>query len=197
MCGDTPIIPELNFTGPYRFRENGNSLFNSPFARSAGIYLWTVQQRSDSSHLIHYIGETTSFARRHREHLVQILGLNYGIFNPDMAQDGICELVWPGLWRDASLAGTHRHLNFYRDSTGIVLHYISILSVFFAELDIEASLRKHIEGCIGFHLRKNHPESKALYPDDNHVGTIYKKKQGEIKIASNEIIRGLDKQIPY
>jgi len=160
------------------------------------VYLWTIRQRSDESHLIHYIGETASFARRHREHLVHILGLNYGILNPDRAQDGVCELVWPGFWREASLSGSQRHLDFYRDSTAVTLDYISVLSVFFAELDVEARLRKHIEGSIGLHLRNTHPESKVLYPNDNHVG-VTGEIHGELLITATESIRGLDARISY
>lgn len=83
----------LNFAGPFVFTGDGTSVFEAPCAYSAGIYLWTIRQRSDNTHLIHYVGETTALASRHRAHLIHILGLNYGIFHPEKAQDGICELL--------------------------------------------------------------------------------------------------------
>jgi len=174
-----------------------DSVFRSPFAGSSGIYLWTVKQRRDNTHLIHYVGETTSFAKRHREHLIQILGLNYGIFNAEKAQQGICEIVWKGLWRDKTADGPLRQLDAYQKHHKDVMRYISILNIFFAELDVDSRLRKHIEGCIGWNLRNNHPEYKVLYPDDNRVGTMKQNSHGELLISSTECIRGLDSHLLY
>lgn len=101
---------ELNFIGPYTFSKSENYLFDAPCAKSPGIYLWTIRQKADNTHLIHYIGETVSFAKRHKEHLIHILGLNYGIFDPDKAQNGVCELIWPGLWRDKTPDGPWKQL---------------------------------------------------------------------------------------
>jgi hypothetical protein len=85
----------LNFEGPFTFMGSVNSVFHSPLAACPGVYLWTVRQHSDKTHLIHYVGETFALGKRHREHLIQSLGLNYGIFAPDKMQQGVCELVWP------------------------------------------------------------------------------------------------------
>ena len=187
----------LNFEGPFTFTGGGGSVFHSPFAASSGIYLWTFRQRSDNTHLIHYIGETVSLGRRHREHLIQILGLNYGIFAPDKATEGVCELLWAGLWRDKTPDGPSRQIEAYQTVHDDVTRYLVALNIFFAELKTDNRLRKHIEGCIGWNLRNKHPESKALYPDDNHVGTMPEKNHGELLIASSESIRGLASRIPY
>ena len=187
----------LNFTGPFTFMEGEMCLFQSVFTASPGIYLWTIKQDSDNAHLIHYAGETISLGKRHREHLIQILGLNYGIFDPDKACQGVSELLWKGLWRDKTAIGPLMQLKAYQGIHEDVLRYISILNVFFAELDIDNKLRKHVEGCIGWHLRNNHPEHKVLYPDDNHVGTRKNKGNGNLKISVPETIRGLDDFIPY
>lgn len=187
----------LNFEGPFTFTGGEASVFHSPFATSPGVYLWTVRQRRDDTHLIHYIGETVSLGRRHREHLIQILGLNYGIFAPGKAQEGVCELLWAGLWRDKTPDGPSRQIEAYQTSHEDVVRYLDILNIFFAELTTESRLRKHIEGCIGWNLRSNHPECKTLYPDDNHVGTMPEKNHGELLITSSKTIRGLDSRIPY
>lgn len=188
---------ELNFTGPYNFSRQNNNLFNAPCAKASGVYLWTIRQHSDGSHLIHYVGETVSFAKRQREHLIHVLGLNYGIFDPDKAQDGICDLIWPGLWRDRSPEGPLSQLKAYHSLHETVLRYINVINVFFAETEIETRLRRHIEGCIGWNLRNNHPEAKLLYPDDNRIGTKHENIHGEILIKSSEKIRGLDDIIEY
>jgi len=188
---------DLKFDGPFTFIGEWDSVFQSSLAKSSGIYLWTVRQRNDSTHLIHYVGETVSFVKRHKEHLIQILGLNYGIFDAEKAQVGVCELIWSGLWRDKSSDAPLKLIKAYETIHEEVVHYLSILNIFFAELETASSMRKHIEGCIGWNLRNNHPKSKALYPDDNYVGTMKEKNNGELLISSTERIQGLDSRILY
>jgi hypothetical protein len=84
----------IHFEGPYTFTEGDRCLFTSDYAKSEGIYLWTFRQKQDDSYLIHYIGETGGFAKRQAEHLVFILGLYYGIFDPDEAAEGRCVRVF-------------------------------------------------------------------------------------------------------
>jgi len=188
---------DLNFVGPFTLIDGKACVFHSAFAASPGIYLWTIKQDDDNTHLIHYVGETVSLGKRHREHLIQILGLNYGIFDPEKARQGVSELLWNGLWRDKTVSGPLIQLEAYRRIHEDVLRYLSILNVFFAELKGDSNLRKHVEGCIGWHLRNNHPEHKALYPNDNHVGTRKDKNNGTLRILVPETIRGLDEAIPY
>jgi hypothetical protein len=188
---------DLSFVGPFTFSDGNACLFRSAVAASPGIYLWTIVQDCDGAHLIHYVGETTSLGKRHREHLIQILGLNYGIFDPDKARQGVSELLWQGLWRDKTVSGPLMQLAAYREIHQDVLRYLSILNVFFAELHVDRDLRRHVEGCIGWHLRNNHPEHKALYPDDNHVGTMKERGNGNLHITATATIRGLDAAIPY
>ena len=187
----------LNFEGPFTFTSGGDSIFHSPFAASPGVYLWTFRQRRDDTHLIHYIGETASFGKRHREHLIQILGLNYGIIDLHQAQEGVCEFLWNGLWRDKTPNGPSRQIAAYQSVHDDVTRYLDALCIFFAVLNSDKRLRKHIEGCIGWNLRNNHPDAKVLYPDDNHIGTMRERSSGELLIRSAEHIRGLDTQIPY
>ena len=172
-------------------------MFKASCASSAGVYLWTVKQKKDGSHLIHYIGETTALAKRHREHLTNILGLNYGIFDDEKAQHGIIELIWSGLWRDRTPEGPSRQIQAYNVSHDSVLKYLSILNIFFAEVNVDKALRKHIEGCIGWNLRNKHPEEKMLYPDDNRVGVMNDRNHGVLRIHTTEIILGLDAEIRY
>ena len=188
---------DLNFVGPFTFIDGNTCLFHSAFAASSGIYLWTIKQNADNTHLIHYVGETASLGKRHREHLIHILGLNYGIFDSDKARQGIIELLWKGLWRDITADGPSLQLEAYQRIHQDVLRYLSILNIFFAELNVDSNLRKHVEGCIGWYLRNNHPEHKALYPDDNHVGTMKEKNKGNLRIKASETIKGLDGIIPY
>lgn len=189
---------DLNFARPFTFTDGNTRLFHSTFSASSGIYLWTIKQDSDNTDLIHYVGETASFGKRHREHLIHILGLNYGIFDPEKAREGISELLWKGLWRERTAGGPLLQLEAYQRIHQDVIRYLSILNVFFAELNnVDNQIRRHVEGCIGWHLRNNHPEHKGLYPDDNQVGTMKEKNKGNLLITVSETIRGLDGIIPY
>lgn len=187
----------VNFTGPFSFLDRHDSVFRASCAAYAGVYLWTIRQLADNTHMVHYVGETLFLAKRHREHLINILGLNYGIFDPDKAQQGISELIWPGLWRDKSPDGPAKLIAKYTALGDTVLRYLSVLNVFFAPLNVDTQLRRHVEGCIGWNLRNERPADAALYPPDNHVGTMSEKNRGELVITAPEKIRGLAERISY
>jgi hypothetical protein len=85
----------------------------------------------------------------------------------------------------------HQRLN------GGVIQYVKAIGIFLSELNVESELRKYIEGSIGWNLRNRHPECKQLYPDDNRVGTMKDKKNGQLLITAAEAIRGLGASITY
>jgi hypothetical protein len=183
----------LNFEGPYSFVENEISIFQCKYKESHGIYLWTF--KTSFGYLIHYVGETTRFANRQREHLINILGLNYGIYDPVSAKNGKLVPVWNGLWRDKTNDHIQELLRKYSNLSIDVIQYIEQMDVFFAEIDIDTETRRHIEGSIGWNLRNTHEKYKVLYPDDNHVGTKSKKIGIQLVITSNENILGLDNEL--
>ena len=90
----------LHFCGPLTFAAGENCLFDSPLRDATCVYLWTIRSDQDYKYYIHYVGEAMSFAARQREHLIHILGLNYGVFDAAEAKQGKRALVWKGLWRD-------------------------------------------------------------------------------------------------
>ncbi|MBM3252796.1 MAG: hypothetical protein FJZ16_00895 [Candidatus Omnitrophica bacterium] len=185
----------LHFNGPFTFIPGERSLFQSKWVESAGIYLWTIRSKVDNAYYIHYIGETSSFAKRQREHLINVLGLNYGIWDPVKAVNGVSELIWEGLWRNVSPDGIRKQIEAYQRLNKIVLDYIGINEVFFAETDVKKDVRRHIEGSIAQNLREKHKDSKHLYPEDNRVGRKRKKLGRQLHITSDENIKGLDSEI--
>jgi hypothetical protein len=187
----------LYFDGPFSFTNERNSVFTCRWTESAGIYLWTSRQQQDKTHFIHYVGETNRLGKRHREHLINILGLNYGIFDPDDAAMGVCTILWGGLWRERNVAATKNAVSEYQRLHQQVVRYVTSITVFFAELVVARQLRRHFEGCIGWNLRSNHADCKQLYPDDNHIGTISDKVNGRLFVTAAEEIRGLDATIEY
>jgi hypothetical protein len=147
--------------------------------------------------LPHYVGETTSLGSRHRDHLIHIFGLNYGIFDVDKARHGVCALLWRGLWRDRSALASLEQLAAYGEVHSQVLRYVAAIDIFFAEFHGERQLRRHVEGCIGWNLRSNHPDCRVLYPDDSRIGTWPERNTGLLHITTSEPIRGIDPEIPY
>jgi hypothetical protein len=183
----------LFFTGPYKFLENDSSVFKCEYSESPGIYLWTIN--TNAGHMVHYIGETTKFAPRQKYHLIQILGLNYGIFDPSEAKMGKSTPLWNGLWRDKRNKMIFEIGSAYEKLISTVIEYTNLIDIFFAEFHGEKNLRKHIEGSIGWNLRNNHLDVKSLYPDDNHVGTSKEKMNCRLLISCSKNILGIDREI--
>jgi hypothetical protein len=79
--------------------------------------------------MIHYVGETVNFAKRQKYHLIQILGLNYGIFDPSEAKTGKSILLWNGFWRDKHKM-TFDAGNVYEKLTSPTISYINLPELF-------------------------------------------------------------------
>jgi hypothetical protein len=186
---------KLHFSGPYTFFKGAKSLFHSAYAKSEGIYLWVIKQTNDNLNYIHYIGETTAFSKRHKEHITHVLGLNYQILDADKARQGIPEPIWNGMWRDKTENTVGYTLDNYDSVSKKVIEYIRVIDIYFASTHLTTDMRKHIEGCIGWNLRNRHPDLKIFYPDDNHVGTKPERLRENIIITSDEKILGLDDEI--
>lgn len=183
---------KLAFSGPLSFIDGDHYLFKSDFVNSEGVYIWTIKNEKTGCNLIHYIGETTQFGRRHREHFMNIVGLNYRIIDPNQARLGIESVVWNGMWRDKSKEAVANVIENHSRVSKLVIDYIGLINIFFAPTSLDSSLRKHIEGCIGSNLRIKHTEHKVFYPDDNQVGRQKKEFGYRISVACPDIILGLE-----
>lgn len=182
---ENPATITLNFKGPYKFTDGDNYLFKSDDAKSEGVYIWTIKKEKKDSYYVHYIGETSYFAKRQREHLVRILGLDYRIIDPTDAKNGKERIVWEGLWRDKSDDAVIKLWEKYGEVTHYVKEYIEIINIFFAETTCNKNLRRHIEGSIGWNLGKHSKELCIFYPDDNHIA-VQKIKNLQIQINGAE-----------
>ncbi len=181
----------LHFHGPLTFTHGERSLFHSPLAKATGIYLWTIRSEIDGLYYINYVGEAMSFAARQREHLVQLLGMSYETLDISAARRGERKQLWRGLWRAKTPDGPGEALKLFASNAHAIFEYVAAIDVFVAETNVETNQRKHIEGSIGWNLRKNHPDKKVLYPDDNHVGTGSKLGR-RFRITADAPIAGLD-----
>lgn len=160
----------LDFQGPFKFTGE-KSLFCCPLAKKAGIYIWTLRDELHDVNYVYYVGETTCFAKRQREHFKGIMGLDYRILDVEAAKQGIEKIVWDGMWRDKSDKATDNLLNIYKDVSHKAVEFIQYKDIYFAPTNVETQLRKHIEGSIGWNLRNHHKDLNLFYPDDNHIGT--------------------------
>ena len=185
----------LHFSGPFGFSNKKSSLFHSDYHQKEGIYLWVIKDELNNINYIHYVGETIKFAKRQKEHFTHMLGLNYYVIDANKAKQGIHSVVWNGMWRDKTNNAVQNTLENYEITSQHVTDYIEAIDVYFAPTNYPREIRRHIEGCIGWNLRNNHPELTKFYPNDNHVGTM-KNKIGEIlTITADERISGLGTQI--
>jgi len=183
------FIDPLHFYGPFKFTGDEQALAKCPYAFSAGIYLWTVTD--GASRFIHYVGETTKFLKRHKEHLTSILGLHYGLFRPDAVSARDPQPIYGGMWRDKSDDPlTNAVVNWERHNHGVIA-YLESLEIFFAPTSCDTDTRRHLEGSIARNLRDRHPDEAFYYPKDNR--TIPRRAKGiTVSIKSDRQIRGLD-----
>lgn len=189
---ETPIT--LNFHGAFRFIRGDDYLFDSNFVESEGIYIWTVKDEKHNLNYVHYIGETTSFGQRQREHFIQMTGLNYRIIDSDFARRGIEKIIWNGMWRDKSSGAVAGLLDNYGEVSKKVVEYIGLINVYFAPTTLDTHLRRHIEGCLGLNLRNKYPDLTTFYPDDNRVGTKAQRLGQKLVVNLPEEIAGIDRE---
>lgn len=189
------ISRSIHFHGPFNFFDGENSLFESEFSNETGIYLWVIKDAVKDLNYVHYIGETIRFAKRHREHITHILGLDYYVIDPVLARRGIHQIAWNGMWRDKSKNAAARTLRNYRDVSKIIIDYIKVIDIYFAQTDFPKDIRRHIEGCIGENFRNKDLEFTKFYPDDNRVGPRKLPINERLSITSDQAILGLDSEI--
>jgi hypothetical protein len=184
----------LDFYGPYKFTKGDNYLFDSEHIKCEGIYFWTIKDEINNKYFVHYVGETISFGKRQREHIIHLTGLNYRIIDADFARQGIEKIIWNGLWRDKSLSAVATLLDNYNEVTKKVVDYIGLIDIYFAPTKLETHLRRHIEGCLGWNFRNKYPDLKVFYPNDNHVGTKAQRLGQKLIVNLPESIEGIDNE---
>ncbi|MCU0607253.1 MAG: hypothetical protein MUF78_07505 [Candidatus Edwardsbacteria bacterium] len=185
----------LDFQGPYTFTNGDRYLFDSGYARSPGIYLWMITDGKTRKKYVHYIGETGSFGKRQREHVVQLTGLNYAILDPESARHGEVKYVWRGLWRDRSSNAVAALISSHDAVCMCVTGYIAMIDVYFAPTDIKASVRKHLEGCLALNVREKGDEISKFYPADNRTFVKRQRLGKKVMIHHDGSIVGLDDSI--
>jgi hypothetical protein len=181
----------IHFHGPLTFAAGPHCLFTSEFSRAACIYLWTIKSEIDGKYWIHYVGETGDLRMRQKEHLIRMLGLNYGILDVAEARRGVATFVWRGIWRAGLPDGPSHALDEYPTLAPAVAAYVDALAVLVAPLDVGRSMREHHEGSVASNLRSNHDDCCSLYPRDCRTGCGVEAGI-RLEITSDQPIAGLD-----
>ncbi len=184
----------LTFHGPFTFTKGPHYLFNTGLLKKEGLYIWTIKDEADHINHVHYIGETGYFARRQRQHLIQLTGLNYPILDAGFARQGLKKVIWNGMAHDKSRNAAADLLENYNDVSKKVTDYIALINIYFAPVTSGLRMRRHIQDAIIWNFRTNYPELKQFYPDDTHA-CIKPLRQGQ-KLILNlpENIVGIDRE---
>jgi hypothetical protein len=191
---DSSTAIMLTFHGPFTFTKGPRYLFNSGLLKKEGLYIWTIKDAIDGMNHVHYIGGTGYFARRQRQHLVQLTGLNYPILDATFAQQGIKKVIWNGMAHDKSRHAAADLLENYNEVSKKVTDYISLITIYFAPFTSGLRMRRHVQDSIIWNFRTNYPELKQFYSDDTHA-CVKPLRQGQ-KLILNlpEDIAGIDRE---
>lgn len=184
----------LTFHGPFTFTKGTRYLFNSGFLKQEGLYIWTIRDEAEGINYVHYIGETGYFARRQRQHLIQMTGLNYAILDADFARQGIKRIAWHGMARDKSRNAAADLLENYNEVSKKVTGYVSLINVYFAPTRLRLHLRRHIQDCIIWNFRTQYPELKRFYSDDSHVAYKPQRFGQKLLLQLPEDIAGIERE---
>lgn len=185
---------KLELFGPYKLFGNGILLFDVDVSQKRGIYFWTI--RYGNGYLVDYIGETgKTFHQRMKEHMIETMGGNYRICDPEMLLQGKEKIIWNGLWRKGTRGKIIKFIKIYENIAPIIKRYIEIHDIFLAPMTIDRRKRRLIEGNIANTIRKQKPPICNLLPPD--IRYVYNRKKSEegfnVIIECNENILGLPK----
>lgn len=190
-----PKLLTVHFDGPYpAYSETQDVLADCKHRKSGGVYFWAI--KVGASYRLTHIGQTgTSFYHRMKEYIINTLGGNYRICDPDALERGETKLLWNGMWRE----GTRENLPQYlRDSSRLfeaAKRNLMLEKIFIAPLDVEDRMRRRIEGAIAKSVRKDKTASSLFPPDIRVLGRLTTEVPIPIRIRTSCEILGLPEQL--
>ncbi len=190
------MLIHLHFHGPFSVcSETDDVLANCPLRSGTGIYLWAVKQLTDV-YRTSYLGETSeSFYGRTKEHVVQTLGGNYRVIDPDQMCKGIQQVIWDGLWRRNTRDKLPSFLSNYESFAPLVKRYLFAQVIFVAPLECELRLQRRVEGALAQHLRSL-PEASSLLPVDiRFIVRRVEESAVAVSVSADAEIEGLPQEI--
>lgn len=157
----------VEFEGPFGLASRTPPLlFEQPVAAKSGVYLWAIPY-AKGGYLVSYVGETgVSFWQRTKDHLIQTMGGNYRISDPDRLAEGEAKVVWDGLWRRDTRNRMLEYIERVVELAPLARRELQLTVMFVAPLDVDARMRQRIEAGIALAIRRQEALSSSLLPDD-------------------------------
>jgi hypothetical protein len=143
----------LEFLGPFSWLSSdpATSIFEAAAARTAGIYLWTVD--TPDGHLIYYVGETgVAFRQRLYQHLSQQLSGMYHIYEPGLFAVGQKHALWRGMYGRGRESGLAMFVERLPTLAPALADFVRLLRFHLAPLACQTRLRRRIEAALAYHL---------------------------------------------
>ncbi len=152
--------------GPFDIIDQKNDvLYECPFSKSTGLYFWSVKT-SKHGVKITYIGETSaSFYRRTKEHVIQTLGGNYQVCDPDLLVQNQYSIIWNGLWRKGTREKLPEFLAQHESLSPKIISFIQVQKLFVVPFEVEKTLRRRIESKVARMIMED-KEASSLMPHD-------------------------------
>ena len=181
----------LRFQGPFPLcSETADVLADCEFKNQPGIYLWVVRQLT-GSYRIEYIGETSCFYKRSKDHIKETLCGNYRIPNPDQRRYGIQTLIWRGLLQRDMRDRLHEFLREYEKLAPSVRKYLLTTELFLAPCDCERRVRQRIEGALAKHLCADAQASTLFQSDVRYQPRRASETPIRVLLSADKEIQGL------
>lgn len=157
----------LNFEGPFGLAgDNDKILFQEPISKKCGIYLWATPY-IEGGFLINYIGETgVSFWQRMKDHMIQTMGGNYRLCDPDALLKGEERILWNGLWRKGTRDKMVEYLDNLVKLAPAIQKTFQITNIFVAPFEAERRIRQRVEGALAVYIKEQPPPASSLLPRD-------------------------------
>ena len=186
----------IRLQGPLFFTgKAGPSVFQDELGKEQGVYLWTIPYK-DGGHIVTYVGETgVSFAKRMREHMIQIMGGNYRFSDPEAMRNGDESVIWNGTWRKGTRDKMEEFLSRLPEFAPKIQHYLRSVSIFVGPIKVDVKTRRRIEGAIALCIRKSPEPYSSLYPWDNRYPLL---KKGvptfQLRVKTPLLLHGLKEE---
>jgi len=183
-------MTSLHFHGPYPLcSSDSDALSGCPEASMRGIYLWVVPTPAHGL-VVDYVGETSSsFYRRTKEHIIQALGGNYLILDPDAMLRGERHVVWPGLWRAGTRDQLPTFLTRLLELGPVARRYLLLHQVLVAPIVCDRRLRERIEAGIATAVHESVP--RLVASDIRYRARRPNETPIDVSITADCAVRGL------
>ena len=186
----------VQFHGPLYFAgEAGPCVFKDDLGKQYGVYLWAVPYR-EGGYIVTYVGETgVSFAKRLRDHMIQVMGGNYRFSDVERMKNGEEAVLWNGTWRKGTRDKMEEFLDHLPELAPKIQKYLRSVCLFVGPTKVDLATRRRIEGALAVSIRKSPKPYSSFYPEDNRYPVL---KDGiqtfRLRIKVPAVIHGIPQE---